>query len=271
MSSNGPASWDWDFGDGLGTSTEQNPAYTYSSPGTYTVSLTATNAYGSDTETKIDYISVTEAGTTVMHVSSIVVTRKQAGPNSNGIADVTVVDQNDAPIVDATVYGYFNEPNTSTKSGVTGANGVAVINGDKTKTAVADFCFTVTDVVLAGATYDPAANVVTTACESGPAGAGPALSSRADDRVPTAHHLLQNHPNPFRSATSITFELPMSSHVTLEVYNVRGQRMAVLVDREVDAGVHSVTWNVKNEVSGIYFYRLTAGAFVQTKKMILLH
>ncbi|MBD3219030.1 MAG: PKD domain-containing protein, partial [candidate division Zixibacteria bacterium] len=60
LSNNSPTSWSWDFGDGVGTSTAQNPSYTYQSAGTYTVSLTATNAYGSDTETKVDYITVSE-------------------------------------------------------------------------------------------------------------------------------------------------------------------------------------------------------------------
>jgi len=62
LSTNSPTSWSWDFGDGVGTSTLQNPSYTYTSAGTYTVSLTATNAYGSDNETKLDYIAVTEPG-----------------------------------------------------------------------------------------------------------------------------------------------------------------------------------------------------------------
>jgi len=60
LSTNTPTGWSWDFGDGSGTSTAQNPSYTYNSAGTYTVSLTASNAYGSDTETKTNYITVTE-------------------------------------------------------------------------------------------------------------------------------------------------------------------------------------------------------------------
>jgi PKD repeat protein len=269
LSLNGPTSWDWDFGDG-GTSTEQHPLYAYQTPGTYTVTLIATNGYGSDTETKSNYITVTEGGTTVMHVSSVVVTRKQAGPNNNGIATVTIVDQTETPVANATVYGYFNEPNENPKSGVTGADGVAVINGDKTKDPVADFCFTVTDVALSGATYDPFANDVTTACESTPASMDPEVSSRAENDTPPTYNLLPNHPNPFHSTTNIAFELPTSSHVTLEVYNIRGQRVEVLVDRTVGPGVHSVVWNVSKRPSGVYYCRMKAGTFVQTQKMIVL-
>jgi PKD repeat protein len=60
LSTENPTSWSWDFGDGTGTSTLQDPLYTYETPGIYTVSLIATNAYGSNTVTKIDYITVTE-------------------------------------------------------------------------------------------------------------------------------------------------------------------------------------------------------------------
>lgn len=62
LSSGSPTSWAWDFGDGVGTSTAQNPSYIYDAAGTYTVSLTASSAYGSDTETKTGYITVTEPG-----------------------------------------------------------------------------------------------------------------------------------------------------------------------------------------------------------------
>ena len=60
LSTGGPTSWSWDFGDGVGASTARNPSYTYNTVGTYSVTLTATNAYGSDVETKVAYINVTE-------------------------------------------------------------------------------------------------------------------------------------------------------------------------------------------------------------------
>ncbi len=269
QSSGSPTSWIWDFGDGVGTSSQQNPSYTYQNPGSYTVSLTATNAYGSDAETKANYITVTESGTTVMHVFNIVVTRKVAGPNNNGVAEVTVVDQGGAPVSGAMVSGYFSAPNTSTKSALTGTNGVALLQSDKTKSPPPDFCFTVTGVALGGATYDSGANAVNTACESGWAGGGFAVSS-FDNRVPGAFSLFQNSPNPFHVSTGISYGLPRSEHVTLEVFNVAGQRVAVLVNETVGPGVHTVNFDVSKHASGIYFYRLKAGSFVQTKKMILI-
>jgi len=268
QSTGNPTAWSWNFGDN-GTSTVQNPVHTYTAAGTYTVTLTATNEYGSDAEVKTDYITVTEGGTTVLHVSDISVSRKTAGPNNNGQAYVTIVDQGGSPIAGATVSGFFNAPNTNTKSAVTGTDGVAIIQSDKTKSPPADFCFEVTNVELAGATYDAGSNAVTTACESGWVSGAMAASQR-NNAVPEVFGLYQNYPNPFRAETEITFGLPSAAHVRLEVFNVRGERIAVLADRSFGPGVHMERWDAGRLASGIYFYRLSTGDFVQTKKMILL-
>ena len=81
---------------------------------------------------------------------------------------MTVVDQFGVPVAGARVYGVFNAPNNREKKGDTGAGGVVVILSNGTQDPPLDWCFTVTDVTLSGATYDPSANAVTTACESGP-------------------------------------------------------------------------------------------------------
>jgi PKD repeat protein len=271
LSTGNPTSWDWDFGDGVGTSTEKNPSYTYNDVGTYTVTLTATNAYGSDTEQKVDYITVTEPGVNQLHVYAITVTRKTAGPNNNGIANVTIHDQDNNPIANAVVYGFFNEPNTNTKTGTTGADGVAVINGDKTKAGVLDFCFEVTDVVLSGYDYNSAANRMTAACESGPVQvAGPIQSSASEDRLPANYELGQNYPNPFNPVTSISFALPREATVRIDVFSVNGELITTLLNESRNEGYHVVEWNAAGAASGIYFYRLTAGDFTMTRKMILM-
>ena len=98
-SSGAPTGWSWTFGDG-GTSTAQNPSHTYNAAGTYTVSLTASNAHGSDIQTKNGYITVTEPGTggNTMYVSAMTVGRKVAGPNNNGTCEVSVVDDGGAAV-----------------------------------------------------------------------------------------------------------------------------------------------------------------------------
>ncbi|NIM20043.1 MAG: T9SS type A sorting domain-containing protein, partial [Candidatus Latescibacteria bacterium] len=87
--------------------------------------------------------------------------------------------------------------------------------------------------------------------------------------------LKQNYPNPFSSSTTIEYSLHFSAPVTLTVDNILGQRAARITQPMQSKGPHSITWNGKDEngkkvASGIYFYRLQAGAFSETKKMILL-
>jgi hypothetical protein len=82
--------------------------------------------------------------------------------------------------------------------------------------------------------------------------------------------LAQNYPNPFNPSTTIRYSLPHRSHASLAVFNTLGQKVAELENGEVEAGYHEVTFNGKNLASGMYFYRLQAGYFVQTKKLLLL-
>ena len=82
--------------------------------------------------------------------------------------------------------------------------------------------------------------------------------------------LEQNYANPFNPITTIEYSLPKSGEVTLIVYNLLGDEVARLVDGFQPAGEYNTTWNASNIASGIYFYRLKAGDFVQTRKMVLL-
>ena len=91
-----------------------------------------------------------------------------------------------------------------------------------------------------------------------------------DTNVPSEYRLEQNYPNPFNPGTTIQFSLPRSGYVTLEIYNTLGQVMVTLVDGDLPAGVHKVQWNGSGTSSGIYFYRLRAGTFTETKKLLLL-
>jgi hypothetical protein len=92
----------------------------------------------------------------------------------------------------------------------------------------------------------------------------------ASSLLPEDYHLAQNRPNPFNPATEINFSLPQASDVCLEIYNIVGQRVTTLVNGHLDAGVHTLIWDGSQSASGVYFYRLQAGKFDATKKMILL-
>ncbi|MEN8192799.1 MAG: T9SS type A sorting domain-containing protein [Bacteroidota bacterium] len=88
--------------------------------------------------------------------------------------------------------------------------------------------------------------------------------------LPSKYELMANYPNPFNPATNIQFALPANANVKLTVVNTLGQVVAELVNGEMNVGVHESTWNAANMSSGIYFYRLEADNFVQTRKMMLL-
>jgi len=91
-----------------------------------------------------------------------------------------------------------------------------------------------------------------------------------NDALPGSFTLLGNYPNPFNASTQIGFELAANSPVKLTVYNITGARVAVLCDRQMDAGKHSVVWNADSFASGTYFYKLDTGAESRTEKMVLL-
>ncbi|MBI2430337.1 MAG: T9SS type A sorting domain-containing protein [Ignavibacteriales bacterium] len=82
--------------------------------------------------------------------------------------------------------------------------------------------------------------------------------------------LEQNYPNPFNPSTKIRFAVPGLSFVLLKVYNLLGQEVATLVNEEKRAGSYEVQWNAIGFSSGIYFYKLRSGNFVETKRMLMI-
>ncbi len=91
----------------------------------------------------------------------------------------------------------------------------------------------------------------------------------AGNAVPGRFTLDQNYPNPFNPTTTIRYALPHRSNVTLAVFNTLGQQVAELVNSDIDAGSHEVQFNARNLASGVYFYRMQAGSFVDVKKLVL--
>ncbi len=96
-----------------------------------------------------------------------------------------------------------------------------------------------------------------------------------DETVPEMGITLGNYPNPFNPQTTIEFSIPEAANTTLDIYNVRGQKINTLINDRLDADTHQVVWNGtdasgKNVTSGIYFYKLNSGRYTSTKKMILL-
>jgi hypothetical protein len=103
----------------------------------------------------------------------------------------------------------------------------------------------------------------------------PADADDQDTPRPTKFGLTQNHPNPFNSSTSIEFTLPERSRVRFSVFNMLGRKLVTLIDGVKPAGIHRVEWDGVNAngepvATGVYFYRLQAGAYVETRRMLLL-
>jgi hypothetical protein len=98
----------------------------------------------------------------------------------------------------------------------------------------------------------------------------PLTSVPSESSIPLQFKLLQNYPNPFNSTTTIPFLLPQRTNVILKVYDIFGREIATLINKEFDAGEHSIQFNTNDLSTGVYFYRLQAGNFIEQKKMILI-
>jgi hypothetical protein len=96
------------------------------------------------------------------------------------------------------------------------------------------------------------------------------LRTSDNSELPKEFALQQNYPNPFNPVTCISFSVPKRSLVRLDVFNILGQKVATLVDQDLDAGTHSVFWDASDDASGVYFYRLRAGDFHAERKMLLI-
>jgi PKD repeat protein len=335
LSSGSPTSWSCNFGDG-GTSTAQNPGHTYTAEGTYTVTLTATNACGSDGETKTGYVTVGGGGggfTTITYDGF----ESGMGSYTDGGADMirytggtyawagsAAADIQDNSGVASSFYhtGSYN---------VTGYQTLEVefyfvaismernedfwvqyYNGSSWQT-VASYArgasfnnntWYVATVTIPRSSYtfptnakirfmcDASANnddvyidEITFRGSSSARTGGAASRVVATDRVVKdvvdiaqadeaprtgAVTLAQNYPNPFNPRTTISFTLPAETRVSLTVYDATGRTVARLVDGVKGAGRHDVDFNAAGLSSGIYFYRLVAGAVIEQKKMVLL-
>ena len=88
--------------------------------------------------------------------------------------------------------------------------------------------------------------------------------------LPKVYELSPAYPNPFNPVTTIEFDLPKQSYVDLKVYNILGEEVSILLEKQMSPGRYSYIWNAKNIASGIYFYRLNAGEFSKVRKIILV-
>ena len=90
------------------------------------------------------------------------------------------------------------------------------------------------------------------------------------NQIPALFKLNQNYPNPFNPSTEISFDIPKSSFVKLIIYDAAGREIELLANEDLKAGSYSVNWDASSYSSGVYFYKLIAGEFSETKKMVLI-
>ncbi|GAI56848.1 unnamed protein product, partial [marine sediment metagenome] len=93
---------------------------------------------------------------------------------------------------------------------------------------------------------------------------------KVNEDGPASFNVLQNSPNPFNQTTTISFTIPEAANVTIDVFNVAGQKVDTISSEFITAGKHSVTWNASGFSAGVYFYTVKSGDFSQNLKMTLL-
>ena len=253
LSINGPTSWLWDFGDG-NTSVEQNPLHEFVDWGTFTVSLTATNDNGSDTEIKIDYITingkpVADAGPDQTVNEQTLVQLDGSGsydPEGETLAYLWTAPP-EIQLSDSTnMQPTFTAPNVS----------------DSTE-------FSIELIVYDGECYsDPSTVIITVLYIVG-------IDENPIKAAPKEFRLYPNYPNPFNPVTTISYDLPEDGLVELSVYNMRGEKVATLLKGSQEAGSYRLNWDGTSQsgeivASGIYFLRIVSGSYCKTNKMIFI-
>lgn len=210
-----------------------------------------------------------------VHVSAIDVSIVQNGPWTRARSTVTVVDASGSPVANATVSGTFVGTTNGGGSGLTDAAGQMSIDSPRIRNAN-NYCwaFTVDNITGAGLTYDAGSNVESCDENGNNCTAGGCDGSRIG-QFADGPFVVSVEPNPFRSQVTIGFDLSEADAVRLDVYDVTGRKVRTLLNGQLGTGDHRVEWNGRNDLGdevhdGIYFYRLSTPAAVQTGRLIML-
>jgi 3-phytase len=300
QSTGNPTSWSWSFGDGK-ASTLQNPSHQYTTPGTYKVKLSVTNACGNDSESKSDYVTVINcvpsnialgksASASSLRSSSYPPGKAVDGNTSTkwqskknpGVPQWFEADLGTACKTDNAVISWdgsyrakdfqFEYWNGSAWQPLYSKTG----NSSSTSTfSFASTCaqrFRVLMTKANSASYFGIKELEIIGCSctaAAPKAKGAGLQEPAH-LVPDEIVLERNYPNPFNPSTTIRFSLPQETFVTLKVYNLIGAEVATLVNERRSAGHHSVIFAAKDLPSGIYFAVLQAEKVRSVQRLLLM-
>jgi len=298
QSTGSPTAWSWNFGDGS-TSTVQNPSHQYATAGTYTVVLTVTNACGSDDETKVNYVTVSNCvpGNVALGKAATASSASSGDPASKAVDGNTgtkwksdaggtqwlEVDMGSNYASGSAVIRWdgsrrakdfqFQYFNTGTSIWVTLYS--QTNNGSSTSTfSFASTCaqrFRVNMTKGNSSRYGiNELEIIGCQCAAAGSKAGGASLQEPAQFASDAIALEQNYPNPFNPNTTIRFRLPHETVVKLNVYNVIGEEVAVLVNDRHRAGRHAVVFEAKHLPSGIYFAVLQADEVKSVQRLLLM-
>jgi len=280
-----PTSWNWSFPGGIPSiSNLQNPTVTYNAPGYYPVSLKVTNSFGSDSVSYNNYIRVRGAVMNPFNVlSPPSFTRIQVASNDQGLENFTWQRTNNNP---ATTYKFKIRKLSSTTEYIYQSNN----SGNDT---VISFRRSFLDTLaLTMGTIGDSVRCTWRAWAYNGIDSSQTQNAfivsfvrsvigiqKISTEIPGKFALYNNYPNPFNPETNIMFDIPAVNNnqggakgllVSVKIYDILGRETKVLLNEELTPGSYSVIWNASEFTSGIYFYRIEAGSFTQTRKMILV-
>ena len=189
-------------------------------------------------------------------------------------ATMTIHDDGASPVENATVVGHWSGLTSDSDNGITNASGTVGLNSDRINDT-GTFTFTVDNVT--GCQYNPSLNNETSNSIDN---LSKAVASLGGDEnklasLPSEFRLLQNYPNPFNPETTIRYQLPEQSQVSLKIYNFSGQLVRALFEGEQSPGSHSLVWDGmddagQNVASGVYLIQMIAGTLTASQKITLL-
>ncbi len=278
LTSNLPASWSWSFPGGNPTSsTQRNPTgISYTATGRYAVSLTATNANGSNTLTKTGYITV--LGATMTNFNQYLPVNQSSvttSPNDATPIDFRWGTANVHPTIN---YKFkirklaagsneltFTSNNNGLDSGKTMRksflDSIAVsmgLTGDSVTTVWRAWSYNGLDSIASNSIF-----ILTIKHQS-------VGVSQLSSIVPDKFTVYNNFPNPFNPTTKIKFDIAKSENVKVAIYDVVGKEVARLIEQRLNPGTYELIWDAKNSPSGIYFLRFETPDANVTKRMSLL-
>ncbi|MCX7877717.1 MAG: T9SS type A sorting domain-containing protein, partial [Ignavibacteria bacterium] len=272
-----PTSWSWSFpGATPSSSTAQNPTgITYTATGSYTVSLTTTNSFGSNTKTVVNYIRVEGVPmnnfslVSPPHNSQVTVSSNDPSPvnftwNRASTSPTVKYHIKIKKVGTLTEYSFNSNSNgldsvaSLRKSQLDSLAATMGTNGDSVICTWRAFAFNGLDTL-------PSTNTFLIVIKRLPIGI-----IQINGNVPEKFSLYNNYPNPFNPNTVIKFDVARPQLIKLRVYDISGREIAVLANEILSEGTYMVSFNGGGLASGVYFYVLETEGFIDTRKMVLL-